>query len=133
MTRRALLVVLLAGCASLPVPARVPAPPPQAALPPPPYAPFAGQSFAEALDGHAEGLSDLQLDPAGDSFLGLTSHEGTHNTPEGHSGHLFRIPAAVLLGAVAPAPGPVQRAVTGVPRQARGARGNALRCPDRGL
>lgn len=60
-------------------------------------------STAEALGGHVEGLSDLQLDPAGDSFLALTSHEETDDTPKGHSGHLFRIPAAVLLGAAAPA------------------------------
>jgi hypothetical protein len=64
-------------------------------------------STAEALSERAEGLSDLQLDPAGDSFLVLTSHEGTENTPERHSGHLFRIPAAVLLGAAPPAPVPL--------------------------
>jgi hypothetical protein len=64
-------------------------------------------STAEALGERAEGLSDLQLDPAGDSFLVLTSHEGTENTPERHSGHLFRIPAAVLLGAARPAPVPL--------------------------
>ena len=61
-------------------------------------------STAEALGGLAEGLSDLQLDAGGDSFLILTSHEGTENTPEGHSGHLFRVPASVLLGAAPPAP-----------------------------
>jgi hypothetical protein len=56
-------------------------------------------STTEALSGHAEGLSDLQLDPAHDSFLLLTSHEGNENTLEDHSGHLFRIPADLLLGA----------------------------------
>jgi hypothetical protein len=56
-------------------------------------------STAEALGGLAEGLSDLQLDAGGDSFLLLTSHEGTRNNPEDHSGHLFRVPAGVLLGA----------------------------------
>ncbi len=61
-------------------------------------------STAEALGGRAEGLSDLQLDADGDSFLVLTSHEGTENTPEGHSGHLFRVPTGVLLDAVPPAP-----------------------------
>jgi hypothetical protein len=61
-------------------------------------------STAEALGGLAEGLSDLQLDAGGDSFLLLTSHEGTENTSEGHSGHLFRVPAGVLLGAAPSAP-----------------------------
>jgi hypothetical protein len=61
-------------------------------------------STAEALDGAAEGLSDLQLDADGDSFLLLTSHEGTANRPEDHSGHLFRVPAGVLLGAETPVP-----------------------------
>jgi hypothetical protein len=64
-------------------------------------------STAEALGGLTEGLSDLQLDADGDSFLILTSHEGTENTPEGHSGHLFRVPAGVLLGAETPAPVPL--------------------------
>jgi hypothetical protein len=64
-------------------------------------------STAEALGGMTEGLSDLQLDAGGDSFLVLTSHEGTDNTPEGHSGHLFRVPAGVLLGAPPPAPSPL--------------------------
>ncbi len=61
-------------------------------------------STAEALGGRAEGLSDLQLDADGESFLVLTSYEGTENTPEGHSGHLFRVPAGVLLDAAPPAP-----------------------------
>ncbi len=61
-------------------------------------------STADALGGRAEGLSDLQLDADGDSFLILTSHEGTENTADGHSGHLFRVPAGVLLGAAPPAP-----------------------------
>ncbi len=60
-------------------------------------------STAESLAGRAEGLSDLQLDATGDSFLLLTSHEATENTPTGHSGHLFRVPAGVLLGATPPA------------------------------
>jgi hypothetical protein len=64
-------------------------------------------STAEALGGRTEGLSDLQLDPAGDSFLALTSHEGSENTARRHSGHLFRIPAALLLGAAPPAPVPI--------------------------
>jgi hypothetical protein len=61
-------------------------------------------STAEALGGLAEGLSDLQLDAGRDDFLILTSHEGAENTPEGHSGHLFRVPAPVLLGAAPPVP-----------------------------
>jgi len=61
-------------------------------------------STAEALGGMAEGLSDLQLDARGDGFLVLTSHEGPDTTPDGHSGHLFRVPAGVLLGAAPPAP-----------------------------
>jgi hypothetical protein len=61
-------------------------------------------STAEALGGQAEGLSDLQLDAGGDSFLLLTSHEGTENRPDAHSGHLFRVPAGVLLGASTPVP-----------------------------
>jgi hypothetical protein len=61
-------------------------------------------STTVALGGMAEGLSDLQLDPAGDSFLILTSHEGIGNTLDDHSGHLFRVPAGVLLGAAPPAP-----------------------------
>jgi hypothetical protein len=56
-------------------------------------------STAEALGGRPEGLSDLQLDADGDSFLLLTSHEGLEKTSEAHSGHLFRVPAEVLLGA----------------------------------
>jgi hypothetical protein len=64
-------------------------------------------STAEALSGLAEGLSDLQLDGSNDSFLLLTSHEGTANTPEGHAGHLYRVPARVLLGAATPAPVPL--------------------------
>ncbi len=64
-------------------------------------------STAEALGGQAEGLSDLQLDASGDTFLVLTSHEGKENTPEGHSGHLFRVPAEVLLGAAPPVPVPL--------------------------
>jgi hypothetical protein len=64
-------------------------------------------STAEALGGATEGLSDLQLDASGDSFLVLTSHEGTENTRHGHSGHLFRVPADVLLGAAPPAPLPL--------------------------
>jgi hypothetical protein len=57
-------------------------------------------SSAEALRGMPEGLSDLQLDPDGRTFLLLTSHEGPDTAPDGHSGHLFRVPAGVLLGAV---------------------------------
>jgi hypothetical protein len=60
-------------------------------------------STAAALGGVEEGLSDLQLDAGGDSFLLLTSHEATTgNDPEGHAGHLFRVPAAVFLGTPAP-------------------------------
>jgi hypothetical protein len=75
-------------------------------------------STAESLGGRAEGLSDLQLDVSGDSFLLLTSHEGLENTPEGHSGHLFRVPAGALLGATPPAPiplGPPLRALRAKP------------------
>jgi len=64
-------------------------------------------STTEALGGLAEGLSDLQLDPGGGSFLVLTSHEGTENTRESHSGHLFRVPAEELLGAAPPTPFPL--------------------------
>ena len=58
-------------------------------------------STANALNGLTEGLSDLQLDADGASFLLLTSHEGTLPTREAHSGHLFQVPAAVLLGPAA--------------------------------
>jgi hypothetical protein len=61
-------------------------------------------STTEALGGLAEGLSDLQLDAGGDSFLILTSHEGSVNTLDGHSGHLFRTSAGMLLGAAPEAP-----------------------------
>jgi hypothetical protein len=71
-------------------------------------------STAEALGGLAEGLSDLQLDAGGDGFLVLTSHEGIENTPEGHSGHLFRVPAGVLLGAAPPAPVPLGAPLRGL-------------------
>jgi hypothetical protein len=64
-------------------------------------------STAEALGGRAEGLSDLQLDAGGDSFLLLTSHEAGEWTPEAHSGDLFRVPAGVLLGAAPQAPVPL--------------------------
>jgi hypothetical protein len=71
-------------------------------------------STAEALGGKSEGLSDLQLDAGGDSFLVLTSHEGSENTPEGHSGHLFRVPAGVLLGAAPKAPVPLGAPLRGL-------------------
>jgi hypothetical protein len=61
-------------------------------------------STAESLAGMAEGLSDLQLDGGGDSFLLLTSHEGADTAPDGHSGHLYRVPAGRLLGAPSDAP-----------------------------
>jgi hypothetical protein len=61
-------------------------------------------STAESLAGMAEGLSDLQLDDGGKNFLVLTSHEGPDTAPDGHSGHLFRVPADVLLGAPSSAP-----------------------------
>ncbi len=64
-------------------------------------------STAEALGGMAEGLSDLQLDDGSDSFLLLTSHEGPDTAPDGHSGHLFRVPARVLLGAPPSTPVPL--------------------------
>jgi hypothetical protein len=64
-------------------------------------------STVEALSGRAEGLSDLQLDAGGDSFLVLTSHEGSENNRDAHSGHLFRVPAGVLLGAETPVPVPL--------------------------
>jgi hypothetical protein len=70
-------------------------------------------STAEALGGMTEGLSDLQLDAGGDSFLLLTSHEGTENTPEDHSGHLFRVPAGVLLGTAPPGPVPLAAPLRG--------------------
>jgi hypothetical protein len=71
-------------------------------------------STAEALGGQTEGLSDLQLDAGGDSFLLLTSHEATENRPDGHSGHLFRVPARVLLGAAPPAPVPLGAPLRGL-------------------
>jgi hypothetical protein len=71
-------------------------------------------STAQALGGLAEGLSDLQLDAGGDSFLLLTSHEGTENTAEGHSGHLFRVPAGVLLGAASTEPVPLPAPLRGL-------------------
>jgi len=61
-------------------------------------------SSAEALGGMPDGLSDLQLDDRGDGFLVLTSHEGPDTTPDGHSGHLFRVPAGALLGAAPTTP-----------------------------
>jgi hypothetical protein len=90
-------------------------------------------STAEALHGLAEGLSDLQLDADGDSFLLLTSHEGTEKTRDAHSGHLFRVPASLLLGAAPPAPIPPPGPLARAAGQARGAGGGALRHPDRGL
>jgi hypothetical protein len=64
-------------------------------------------STAGALGGHAEGLSDLQLDAGGDGFVLLTSHEGEESTRDGHSGHLFRVPAGVVLGAASSATVPL--------------------------
>jgi hypothetical protein len=64
-------------------------------------------STAEALEGMPEGLSDLQLDDGGASFLLLTSHEGPDTARDGHTGHLFRVPAGVLLGAPPSAPVPL--------------------------
>ncbi len=58
----------------------------------------------ESLAGIREGLSDLQLDDRGDSFFLLTSHEGPDTVSDGHSGHLFRVPAGVLLGALPSGP-----------------------------
>ena len=59
---------------------------------------------ATAPAGHEEGLSDLQLDAGGNSFLLLSSHEGNENTVDRHSGHLYRVPAAALLGTATPDP-----------------------------
>jgi hypothetical protein len=67
-------------------------------------APEAVVRLAGATTVQEEGLSDLQLDPRGDSFLLLTSHEGSENTAERHSGHLYRVPANVLLGAAPSVP-----------------------------
>jgi hypothetical protein len=64
-------------------------------------------SASTALGEQADGLSDLQLDPRGDSFLVLTSHEGIENTADRHSGRLFRVPAQKLLGAAPPEPVPL--------------------------
>jgi hypothetical protein len=64
-------------------------------------------STAAALGEVTEGLSDLQLDASGDGFLLLTSHESAQTTPEGHSGHLFGVPAGVLLGAAPSTPVPL--------------------------
>jgi hypothetical protein len=71
-------------------------------------------STAEALSGRAEGLSDLQLDAGGDSFVLLTSHEGPESTPAGHSGHLFRVPAQALLGTAPRAPVPLGAPLQGL-------------------
>ncbi len=121
-TRRTLRAALVAVWAWGSINA-VSSPSQPAALPPPPYprdvvlvvrCPLVGDrvgppeavirlSTAQALGGVEEGLSDLQLDPGGDRFLLLTSHEGIENTRDGHSGHLFRVPAEVLLGAAPPA------------------------------
>ena len=56
-------------------------------------------STAEALGGLAEGLSDLQLDAGGDSFLLLTSHEGTENTRGGPLGPPLPGPGAACSSA----------------------------------
>ena len=64
-------------------------------------------STAESLAGMAEGLSDLQFGDDGASVLLLTSHEGADTAPDGHSGHLFRFPASVLLGAPPSTPVPL--------------------------
>ena len=64
-------------------------------------------STAQALGGLSEGLSDLQLDADGDSFLLLTSHEGADTTQDAHSGHIFRVRAALLLGPAPDAPVPL--------------------------
>lgn len=77
-------------------------------------------STAEALSGRAEGLSDLQLDAGGDSFVLLTSHEGPENTPAGHSGHLFRVPAQLLLGPAPTAPVPLGAPLRGCGPSPRG-------------
>jgi hypothetical protein len=78
-------------------------------------------STAQALGGRAEGLSDLQLDADGHGFLVLTSHEGTDDAPEAHSGHLFRVPASLLLGAAPSSPLPL-----GVPLRAMHAKPEGL-------
>jgi hypothetical protein len=61
-------------------------------------------STVDALGGRAEGLSDIQLDASGDGFLILTSHEGRGDSRDDHAGHLFRVPARVLLDGAPPAP-----------------------------
>jgi hypothetical protein len=71
-------------------------------------------STAQALGGLAEGLSDLQLDPDGASFLLLTSHEGTPSTLDAHSGHVFRVPASLLLGPAPEAPVPLGAPLRGL-------------------
>jgi hypothetical protein len=53
-------------------------------------------SAAETVGDPTEAMSDLQLDAGGDSFLVLTRDDGT--MPDRPSGHLFRVPASVLLG-----------------------------------
>ena len=90
-------------------------------------------STGEALGGLAEGLSDLQPDPDGDSFLILTSHEATEPTRDAHSGHLFRVPASVLLGPDSAGAGPARGAAAGLARQARGAGRGAHGRAHRGL
>jgi hypothetical protein len=52
-------------------------------------------SAADSVGDPTEALSDLQLDARGDSFLVLTRNDAPTDRP---SGHLFRVPASVLLG-----------------------------------
>ena len=70
-------------------------------------------STAEALGGLAEGLSDLQLDAGGRSFLLLTSHEATSYSRDAHSGHLFQVPADRLLGVAPSEPVPLTAPLRG--------------------
>jgi len=67
-------------------------------------------AFASSTPGvpsciHASGTVTCNLGAlaAGGDDLLLTSHEGTEKTRDAHSGHLFRVPAAVLLGEAPPA------------------------------
>jgi hypothetical protein len=90
-----------------------PAPHRRARASPPHQQPRAGpppahQTSYRSLGGLSEGLSDLQLEPGGDSFLVLTSHEGIENTRDRHSGHLFRVPPEALLGAAPEAAVPLE-------------------------
>jgi hypothetical protein len=77
-------------------------------------------STAAALRGLTEGLSDLQLDADGRSFLLLTSHESSQYSRDAHSGHLFRVPAERLLGPAPLAPVSLETPLRGLQAKPEG-------------